>query len=541
MSTKRQQEMQWGILLLLMLALVVYAVYTQLLSAGSFFNKNDPEFVYLLNSMGFLSGEAYEYVDHPGTPVNLTGSLILLPLKLFARWRGYDFATYILLYPQRFLVLARLFISLLHVIAAFAIWRFSKDRVSFAGLVLILMSYFVAYGAGIWWITVFWSHNAVAFSLGTLFLFVTFRTLTDAREHISYAKWAWLGVGTGFLTSIQLYYLAWLVGLLATMFFLLLIEKQTRRAFINAGGAIVIGFVVGFMQVNLPILHRFGYMFHWFGSMIGSLGIYDRGEPGIFSIPVLWENFLWFQRHGFALLFVIVVVLLVGFMLLAFQRRDFAANKVSWAMVGGLSIQLLVAFLLVLKQPRDIYLVSVAALLPILLFIWFGLHRPDNNYWQVFYTVLAIGCLLLFAQQYATAFQRHALEKNTAERHIASVEICLTEYATQQPDKTRDELQIFVQYGYTPTISLCKPWRLADIYSTHHYTNLINQICSNERQWNAWSNVFDAEQAASTLDEYAGNWDALILDALNDESTAFFEDRGLTIQHLESGIVCITP
>jgi hypothetical protein len=58
--------------------LVGYWVYRSLIRIGPFYLAYDPEIQYMINSLLPFKGYAYTYIDHPGTPVEVIGSALLL-------------------------------------------------------------------------------------------------------------------------------------------------------------------------------------------------------------------------------------------------------------------------------------------------------------------------------------------------------------------------------------------------------------------------------------------------------------------------------
>src|SRR5512143_2465571 len=65
------------LLMVFVLPVVAYSLYFNGLQRISpFYEYYDPEFAYLMNSLEVFKGEPYAYVDHPGTPLEVIGSVI---------------------------------------------------------------------------------------------------------------------------------------------------------------------------------------------------------------------------------------------------------------------------------------------------------------------------------------------------------------------------------------------------------------------------------------------------------------------------------
>jgi hypothetical protein len=77
----------------------------------------DPEMAYLLNSLAPFKGAPYFYTDHPGTPVEILGTVLLGAAYLFFTDQA-SFINYYLENPVYFLSVARGLITLLSLLCA---------------------------------------------------------------------------------------------------------------------------------------------------------------------------------------------------------------------------------------------------------------------------------------------------------------------------------------------------------------------------------------------------------------------------------------
>jgi hypothetical protein len=134
-----------------------------------FLNRNywfstDPAAWYFLDSLAIFQGRGYVYVDHPGTPVHVLGSVLLgLTYPFFGDRQA--FIRYYIAEPETFFVLANLFLFAANVFTIFIFYKtvcstLKHDRF-LAGTALSLM-YFGLHPSSFDSIT-YWSHNSFNF------------------------------------------------------------------------------------------------------------------------------------------------------------------------------------------------------------------------------------------------------------------------------------------------------------------------------------------------------------------------------------------
>src|SRR5512138_2049562 len=77
----------------------------------------DPEMAYFMNSLAPFKGAPYFYTDHPGTPVEILGTMLLGTDYVFFPSRA-NFISHYLEKPELFLNVAHGFITLLSILCA---------------------------------------------------------------------------------------------------------------------------------------------------------------------------------------------------------------------------------------------------------------------------------------------------------------------------------------------------------------------------------------------------------------------------------------
>src|SRR5207247_8453768 len=128
----------------------------------------DPEAAYLLTSLAVFKGQPYVYVEHPGLPLALAGSVLLAPARLFFG-TGEEFALAVLRHPDAFFVLAHALLVVGTLLSMWSLARWAVPRRHDAQGWLaggVAASFFAVTPDAFFW-PVYWSHNAPALPLGT--------------------------------------------------------------------------------------------------------------------------------------------------------------------------------------------------------------------------------------------------------------------------------------------------------------------------------------------------------------------------------------
>jgi hypothetical protein len=145
----------------------------------------------------------------------------------------------------------------------------------------------------------------------------------------------------------------------------------------------------------------------------------------------------------------------------------------------------MVLFLLVSKHPRDPYLLSIAAILPILLTTIVLTFRSYPMFSRYFYFVIFIATLFSFSLNVINNGKKHLdrIEDNKTFQH--EIQSFLNNYAKSQ-NLNKDDLKIFWTYG---TFSDCYALYFGNDYAKNLFSEEISEICGfqNEFSINVWS------------------------------------------------------
>ena len=313
---------------------------------GPFFRMSDPDYAYLLNSLNIVNGHPPAHVDHPGTPVQLFGALVI--------WLAHqvsgesDVTRDVLLRPEHYLSVivagaaVLLFLALL--CCGWQIWR-ATGRLGLG--VLAQTAFFASPVLAV---------NACRFMpepfmillalvLSTALICAPVPSLSRLRAWGFAACIAAL-CGCGLAAKITFLPLA-LVPLLV------LRGVIPRLIF---GGSTVAWFVV----CTLPIRDRYAQFWGWVVNLATHQGRYGHGEPGGLSLPAFCADFrkLAASETVFLALFLLGGALLGIALWHARARRshDYRVLAAFWAACA-------IQFVMVAKHPGDSrYLIPSLAL-----------------------------------------------------------------------------------------------------------------------------------------------------------------------------------
>lgn len=529
--------------LLVVLLLLGYWLYTQFIQPLPFYFRYDPELPYFMSSLSVFKGHPYVFVDHPGTPVEVLGTLILALTYPFTGGNSEQFVIYHLQNPMLFLVMGRSFLTFTAILSVILVARYAirvgdgKDAVL---SIAIAVSYFaihphdesVVAHDGFASLT-FWSHNSFNLPLGTTLLLGLLLAIRSNRS-LSWRVVALLGFAAGVLTAIQLYFAVWVICIFVTLYVFSALNKRPLRQTIATGGTVVVSSLVGFGVATIPIFARYDLFLGWVWRLFSSQGIYGTGERGFTSVESLTTNFVKLLSEAPHVVGVAGIVVITLVVILFLQRRTLDQHRGVWALSCGLVVHTLVLFFLILKHPQTHYLISISATMPILLAVIFS-DLTEGIRWLrqariLIAALMLAGLLVSFVQ----AFQFHQERLNRVATFDATVQRGLEQYAniTGHP---QEEMRIFWSYA---THSPCTGFWFGNEYADRAFTDELEQICVNEQMFNVWPDGVVLGNEFTPLER--GEWDVLI--AVSDRLTDFTVNAvaDYTIRELGDNITFIT-
>ncbi len=327
----------------------------------------DPQMAYFMNSLAPFKGAPFFYTDHPGTPVEMIGTMLLGITYVFFP-KHTNFIVYHLENPEYFLNLAHGLITLLSVLCAIYFFLTVLGTLQKPNVCLALSLALLFYGLHPYsfkTLTV-WSHTSFNYPLGTGYLILLFTVVHHAQGQISNRLAAGLGLALGVMIAVMINFIPWLVITLVFIFLSSGMKRIAWKKSLITGSILVLSCATGFLVSILPSIHRMPYFFGFIYNLYSHQLLYGTGPEGIPSISLLWSNLR--DMVTFAPLVFLVMLASLLISLFIFLQRDsrIPENHSLWALNFSLLLQCGMITLAVLKHPGKHYLLSLAATLPVL-------------------------------------------------------------------------------------------------------------------------------------------------------------------------------
>jgi hypothetical protein len=446
---------------------------------GPSYRDYDPEMAYFLNSLAPFKGAPYFYTDHPGTPIEMIGTMLLGITYVFFTDHANLISDY-LENPEYFLNLAHGLITLLSVLCAVYFFLTVLRTLQQPNVYLALSLALLFYGLhpnSFKTLTV-WSHVSFNFPLGAGYLILLFTVAQDAQGQISNRLAAGLGLALGVMIAVVINFAPWLVTTLLFIFLsnTLGVKRIPWEKSLITGSILVLSCAAGFLVSILPSIHRMPYFFGFIYNLLGHQSRYGTGPEGIPSISLLWSNL---RDMVTAAPLVFLVMLASAFIsLFLFLQRDsrIPENHSLWALNFSLLFQCVIITLAVLKHPGEHYLLSLTATLPVLSLVILKLSDFNWRFRQQFgkaliiFSIISIGALAFLSIK-----NRHAdlLEARAVEAEINRV---ITEQEIRL-NKKPGELLILRTNG---TYSYCSALLHGDFFTGGVFATEITKWCPSQ-------------------------------------------------------------
>jgi len=523
--------------LLLALSLAGLWAYVDLVHPVPFYTvKYDPEMPYMLNSLAIFKSRPYQYYDHPGTPVEFIGTVILALMRPALQLGSDAFWTYLLAHPEVFLRVAHGLLTLGSV-ATLSLFCMRAVRVESWSDVPIALgagaSYFVLLPEHGLRTLNFWSHDSFSFPAGTLILLVLLLRLRSAKP-VEAWEVALAGIATGLLTAVQLYFATWVLGAAVSIGLFVVFTGRGVFRGLAAGAGVGLGAALGFLMATGPILHRYRDFAWWVRSLVVHQGRFGQGPTGVATPAGLLANLreLWTAAPG---LFVGAGLALVLLGVAGYANRSMLKERPGWwALALGIPVQFVAVMLLIAKHPAPPYLLAPAAIIPILLVMALGILRTQGRRLRWLSASIGVGLVVLFAINLASAISRHRASVSAFEQRAAE----LADQIRTEADrlgKSPDSMVILWGYGME---SGCYALRFGDRYTGRAFNEEINEICANDWTYEASVDLAELPDGSRPLGESNG-WDMLIVRSSDRRSD--FEQYGRLTFSADGSIVFLHP
>jgi hypothetical protein len=338
------------LLLILPLLLVLVSLYLNNARGPYWLGTNsDPEYVYLLNSLNLAMMKGVGHIDHPGTPVQVLGAVVLRVVNVFSGEEGGVQAD-VLARPEFYLSAVNTALLVLNVLTLIVL-----------GVVTYRLSGSLA--AGLWLQAApFLSPVLLQFGLTRVspepMLFFVSSLLALAvvvslympvffREKPYFVPLVWaLVVGLGIAVKITFVPLA-VIPLVFLRGF------RRRLIYMSAvGGAFVV--------FTLPIIRMYPLFFRWVINLLSHSGTYGSGKAGLPEAGKYIGNIMALLSGNWFFTFVVVSALVVLFVLCVKREWRAVVWGEAWFRLSvGVTLAQVFGLLMVSKHASDHYLLPV--------------------------------------------------------------------------------------------------------------------------------------------------------------------------------------
>jgi hypothetical protein len=439
----------------------------------------DPEMAYFLSSLAPFKGASYFYTDHPGTPVEVLGTLLLSVSYGFSTDHANFISTY-LEHPVYFLTVAHGLITLLSVLCAIyfflTVLRTWQRPNVYLSLSLALLFYGLHPHA--FKTLAVWSHTSFNFPLGAGYLIVLFTVAQDARGQISNRLAVGLGLALGVMIAIMINFIPWLVTTLLFIFLsnTLGMKRNPWKKSLVTGSILVLSCAAGFLVSILPSLQRMPYFLGFMYNLFTHQSRYGTGPEGITSISLLWSNLRDLVAAAPLVFLVMLASLLISLFL--FLQRDSRIREHGglWALNVSLLLQCGMITLAVLKHPGGHYLLSLAATLPVLSLVILKLSGFHGRFSRQLGNTLIIFSIISLSAFALLSIKNRQAEQLEARAVEAEINRAITEQEIRFK-KRPGELLILRTNG---TYSYCSALLHGDFFTAGVFATELTKWCPSQ-------------------------------------------------------------
>jgi hypothetical protein len=442
----RMRKVQTIGLIVFCVILLGYWVYANVVKPTPPYMAQDPETVYMISSLGVFKGQPYVYIDHPGTPLEVLGSLFFLLSYPVAAASHDSFIMYQLQHPELFLAIAHGFLTLSCIMCSALLVRYAIPLRSWPDVAMSLTLpalFFTASPEGFSALQL-WSHNSFSFPFGTLLLLWLLVLVREKREITGKVAVA-TGIAGGVLTACQLYFATWVVGIMITIGLFYLFQKHWKQGVITAA-VVGAGSLVGFFIATLPVLGQYPAFFNWVISLVTHQGVHGLGGAGIGSAQLITDNLANLVFNAPTLINMVILVLVLLVAVLIWQRRTFQSQPGLWAVAVGVTLQLILTSALFIRAPSLHYLPAIAAILPILVAVAWNLFKWSRPFVLALGFAIPFAILVAFGRQSVQAVKLYNQDIDDLEAAQAATSHYISDYAASH-GKNSSDVRVWWTYG----------------------------------------------------------------------------------------------
>lgn len=345
------------------------------LARGAFYNLQDPDYMFLLNSLNVVNGVPPWHVDQPGTPLQLLGALAMY---VYSKLFGVEnITTAVLRNPEHFLlilnsvIVGMLVVSIL--LVGILLLRYTGNILLSLAIQTSMVSSSTLLLVSI---RVMPEPLMLTTSIWFILLLIVVSYCIDKPAIIFFCA-AGLGILAGVGMGCKITFLPFLVMPLIAL------PKIIPRF------CYVIMNVVSFYLCTLPIHYKYKYLFYWVKDIIFHVGRYGHGREGIINTSEFFVNLkkIIISEPFMAVCLTLSVAGILYCILM--RKKGFCQGgwfRINLAMVIAMAIQIF----MVAKHPGDNRYLVPSLTLPLPALIAMYMHLESVG-WRVGRVVSLVG------------------------------------------------------------------------------------------------------------------------------------------------------
>ena len=166
-----------------------------------------------------------------------------------------------------------------------------------------------------------------------------------------------------------------------------------------------------------------------------------------------------------------------------FKKGNFKSQTPLWSLSIGLITQVFVLIVIVSRHPVNRYLLSVAAVAPILILLIYNLTEKDLILSRIIFSSIFVIFIAAFFINTKNHFQSHIQRVDYLNSYQNEVNRVLDDFS-QMKGIERNEISQYWTYG---SFSSCYALWFGNDFGKRLFTNDIIDLCLNEYQIDIWN------------------------------------------------------
>lgn len=473
------------IFLIIPLLFLLTGIYLQNALGFHFLGSHiDPDYAYLFNSLAISQSFPVGHTDHPGTPMQILGSMVI---KISFIFRGQnDLVRDVLANPETYIniIIKTVLIlnSFLLFIAGVTVFKMTKKILP---AFLLQLTPFLSLSLISSPVLGLSAEPLLLFS-GILFLLPVFLTLfkTPVKHQIITLLFS-VAAGLGIATKI----------IFAPLIFVPLFALSSLKERL----AFILGTIISFYFFTQPIVPQYQRLFNWIKDLLTHSGRHGTGDKTIIDQAVFITNMkkILADQYIITILLTTIVLIIIAYLWRYGVIKNFKKN-LAFRLLVGLFVTEIIQIIMVAKHPGGQYLIPGTLLLPaIIITSLFLISKFEiKNFLFVKHLSILILCLIIIFQLYKTIsqipilFQAIEKQKNVDKTIYNEIQ-----------SKYKDDTIITYFRSSSPFYAL----RFGNTFVNFSFNHYLKSIYPNTYFWDIWNGVYTNWDSQVTFQDIINN------------------------------------